>query len=178
MNLSTEMEVEGEYHASTNQNYKMIKSKSNSMGRNFPCPEETCLMTFASEPEMQRHLVTGKHLTKADFDKEPGGQAATARDVMKKKWLEGLSGQVAGRKRGNLGLNYTRTFLINASTVVQAGLSGEVLIPAAASTPQRGWALKERTTSARLHQDSKQHVTDLFNAGKLNPTGAAHPRLR
>ena len=67
-------------------------------------------MTFASEPEMQRHLVTGKHLTKANFDKEPGGQAATAGDVMKKKWLEGLSGQVAGRKRGNLSLNYTRTF--------------------------------------------------------------------
>ena len=171
--MSTNMGIEGGYKESTVMGGLALSSCKNTRGMNYPCPEEACVHTFSSRDQLDVHLQTGDHLSgEADYNVE------CTQDQVKRSWLSGLSGKVTWRKSGDLN-NLNSFHFQNISVGIRKDLEGEILREfnsKSESVPKEGWALQERTGSARLQVDAKALVLEMFEAGRKNRNHRVSPQ--
>ena len=60
--MSTNMKISGGYAEAADQNREVLPSKQ-IRGRNFPCPNMECILTFPTDKEMKNHLEEDEHVS-------------------------------------------------------------------------------------------------------------------
>ena len=96
--ISTNMSIPGGYFIPEVSEHALVSRGKAGRSRNFPCPSPGCCHLFSSQAEVARHVdLEEEHLLIPESSK-----SATASDLVKLSWLEGLEGKLERRKQGNL----------------------------------------------------------------------------
>ena len=90
-NTTTNMSISDGYVEAVDQNHDVLTSKQ-FRGRNFPCPNTKCILTFPTEELMKRHLNEEEHVATDQVE------VHSTLDKVKQAWVVGLGGKVALRK--------------------------------------------------------------------------------
>ena len=166
------MRIEGGYFEAEDDNLLMTTRESK-QGMNYPCPLDTCVITFSSEDDMMKHMETENHATGNLCSMGSGVD-----DRVKKSWVVGLSGKLEDRKSGKHTKQLNIFLTLYLMKGLRAKLSGENLEnfeEESVFVPFKGWALFERAVPARLNPEARAYLVELFEAGKANRNHRVNP---
>lgn len=169
---STCMKIEGGYHEAEDDNFQMT-TKEAKHGMNYPCPLSTCVLTFSNKDDMMEHMDRQDHST-GEFC----NSSSKVDDRVRMSWVQGLSGKLEVRKAGMQNIKFIICLISKFETGMRTKLSGEVLEKFDGDSvfvPAKGWALFDRALPARLDQDARAYLVELFEAGKSNRNHRVSP---
>lgn len=111
----------------------------------FHCQEIGCVSSFSTMDALDNHMNVGKHTRMLERE--------TSFDAIKKKWAQKLSG------------------ITSASGLASSeDLCREHIVPVVTSTgkpPDKGWALKKKTTISHMTKRVKEWMKQKFNEGVI-----------